>query len=92
MVKMLVCGLKSKKEVQSSIEELDLSGNPIKEEGIAHLKEVPRNVLQQISKLHLSHCNLGRTALNLLSDIIPKVTSLKHLDISENPVEGGGMV
>lgn len=92
MVKMLVCGLKSKNEVQSSIEELDLSGNPIKEEGIAHLKEVPCNVLQQISKLHLSRCILGRTALNLLSDIIPKVTSLKHLDISENPVERGGMV
>jgi len=92
MVKMLVCGLNSKKEVQSSIEELDLSGNPIKEEGIAHLKEVPCNGLQQISKLHLSRCNLDRTALNLLSDIIPKVTSLKHLDISENPVEGGGMV
>jgi len=92
MVKMLVCGLKSKNEVQSSVEELDLRGNPIKEEGIAHLKEVPCNVLQQISKLHLSHCNLGRTALNLLSDIIPKVTSLKHLDISKNPVEGGGMV
>ena len=92
MVKMLVCGLNSKEEVQSSVEELDLSGNHLEEEGIAYLKEMPHRVLQQISKLHLPRCNLGRTALNLLAEIIPTMANLKHLDISENPVGDGGMV
>ena len=49
MVEMFVCGLKSKTEVGGSIEKLMLWGNPIKQEGVAHIKEIPIKVIQQIS-------------------------------------------
>ena len=92
LVEMLVCGLKSKKEVQGSIKELDLSLNPIKQEGVAHLKETPHKVLRKMSKLDLNMCELDGAALDLLSDIIPIMTSLKHLHIGFNPAGEGGTV
>ena len=92
MVEMLVCGLKSKGQVQGSIEELSFTDSPIMQEGVAHLKEMPHKVLQQISVLHLTGCELDGTALDLLSDIIPIMTSLKYLDIFKNPAGNGGTV
>ena len=92
LVEMLVCGLKSKKEVQGSIKELDICGNPIKQEGVAHLKETPHKVLRKMSKLNLIRCELDGAALDLLSDIIPIMTSLKVLDIGGNPAGHGGTV
>ena len=91
-VEMLVSGMKSKVEVRGSIEALNLRDNPIKREGVAHLKEMPHKVLQQISWVDLCKCKLDRAALNLLSDIIPIMTSLKHLNISNNPAGDGGTV
>ena len=92
LVEMLVCGLKSKEKVQGSIKELNMCGNPIKWEGVAHLKKMPHQVWQQMSKLDLAWCELNRAALDLLSDIIPIMTSLKHLHISGNPAGQGGTV
>ena len=84
MVEMLVCGLRSNEEVQGSIEELILLPSLIKQEGMAHLKEMPRQVLRQMSSLTLIGCELDGAALNLLSDIIPIMTSLKDLIINDN--------
>ena len=92
MVEMLVCGLKSKEEVHGSIDKLILLPCPIKQEGMAHLKEMPQQVLRQMSVLTLIDCELDGAALNLLADIIPIMTSLKDLMISGNPVEPSGTV
>ena len=92
MVEMLVCGMKSKEEVHGSIEDFHLLPGPIKQEGMAHLKEMPQHVLRKISTLNVIGCELDGAALNLLSDIVPIMTSLKGLIINDNPVGPGGTV
>ncbi len=88
-VEMLVCGLRSQEEVCGSIDSLDLGNNPIGREGMAHLKEMPRRLLQQLSHLDVHGCKLDGTALDLLSEITPTIPSI---DISENPAGDGEMV
>ncbi len=99
MVKMLVCGLKSRQEINGSIKKLDLSGSPIGVEGVAHLQKIPLESLQGISYLYISYCFWDSTvpervsgALDLLSRLVPTMTSLKELDISQNPAGHGETV
>ncbi len=92
LVEMLVYGLKSQEEVLGSIDFLKLKSNSIGREGMAHLRELPHKVLQQLSRLDLIECKLDGTALDLLSDITPTMTSLKHLNIDYNPAGDGGTV
>ena len=80
MVEMLVCGMKSKEEVLGSIEELILFGNPIKQEGVAHLKEMPNKILRNISRLDLQACELDGAALELYT-----LRHHSHHDQSETP-------
>ena len=92
MVEMLVCGLKSKAEVGGVIEILEWDGNHIKREGIAHFKDMPHKILQQMSELSLGGCEMDHTALDLLAETIPVMTSLRSLNISRNPTGDGGTV
>ncbi len=93
LVEMFVYGLRSQENVRGSIiDRLDLGFNPIGREGMAHLTKLPRKLLQQLSRLDLSACELDGTALDLLSDITPTMTSLKHLEIGHNPAGDGGTV
>ena len=89
---MLVAGLKSRPGVSGTISELDLYGNPIKQEGVAHLKELPHSIIQNISELSLSSCQLNACALDHLADLAPDIVKLEILDISTNPVGDGGAV
>ncbi len=92
LVEMLVCGLRSQEEVCGSIDSLDLTANAIGREGFAHLKDMPRRLLQQLSHMNVWNCKLDSTALDLLSEIIPTMTSLKELNIGGNPAGHGGTV
>ncbi len=92
MVKSVVCGLKSKQEINGSIRKLDLSGNPIGAEGVAHLLELPHEILQGISYLGVSECDLDSAALDLLSRLVPNMTNMRRLDIRVNPAGHGGTV
>ena len=89
---MLVAGLKSRPVVNGTISKLDLSHNPIKQEGVAHLKELPHSISQNISKLSLSSCQLDASALDHLAVVAPNMFKLEELDISRNPVGDGGAV
>ena len=85
VVEMLLCGLKSVQYGGGSVEELNISGNPIKGEGIKYLQKFPHQILQQIKFLYLSYCGLRQTGFDLLADTVPHLSSLKALDISDNP-------
>ena len=89
---MLVAALKSRPVVSGTISKLDLDLNPIKQEGVAHLKELPHSISQNISKLSLSACQLNARALDHLADVAPNMFKLEDLDISNNPVGDGGAV
>ncbi len=91
-VEMLVSGIKSTEEMHGTITNLSLDSNPIKKEGIAHLKEMPCKILRTISDLSLSSCDLDRAALDLLSTVISSMTSLRDFDISLNKPGAGGAV
>ena len=89
---MLVAGLKSRPVVSGTISELDLNCNPIKQEGVAHLKELPHSISQNISELSLSFCQLNTRALDHLADVAPNMFKLEELNLSNNPVGDGGAV
>ena len=89
---MLVAGLNSRPVVSGTISTLDLIINPIKQEGVAHLRELPHSITQSISKLSLSACQLNATALDHLADVAPDMFKLEELYISVNPVGNGGAV
>ena len=89
---MLVAGLKSRPVVSGTIRELDLSDNPIKQEGVAHLKELPHTIFLNISKLSLSSCHLDASALDHFADVAPDIVKLEELAIVGNPVGDGGAV
>ncbi len=92
MVEMLGCGLKSREELCGSIGKLNLSDNLIGQEGVVHLKELPHKVLQGISRLDVSDCELDHSALDLLSGLVPIMTSVKEIVIGANPAGDGGTV
>ncbi len=92
LVEMLIYGLRSQEVVRGSIVRLDLSGNYLGREGVAHLSELPHKLSRQLSCLDLNQCELDGTALGLLSDITPAMTSLEQLNIEGNPAGDGGTV
>ncbi len=92
MVEMLIHGLKSRREMNGSIRKLYLGRNPIGVEGVAHLQELPHEILQGISCLVVRDCELDSAALDLLSRLVPTMTSMRQLDISHNLVGHGGTV
>ena len=87
---MLVAGLKSRPVVSGTISKLDLDYDLIKQ--VAHLKELPHNISQNISELSLSSCQLNARALDHLADVAPDMFKLEVLHISNNPVGDGGAV
>ena len=93
LVEMFVCGLKSEVDCDSGfVEKLDLSTNPIKDEGIVHLNQMPLQNLQRIKVIELHNCELTQTGFDTLADLIPHLPSLTELNISHNPGGNGSIV
>ncbi len=59
---------------------------------MAHFTKMPDKVLQELAHLHLimNKCELDSRALDLLTGVLPTMTSLKRLDIRNNPPADGG--
>ena len=85
LVEMLVCGLESVESGGGSVEELVLSVNPIKDDGMTYLQKLSNQILQNLHTLDISCCELGQTGLDILADAVPYLSSLQSLDISDNP-------
>ena len=92
VVEMLVCGLKSVQYGGGSVEELNISGNHIKGEGMKYLQQFPLQIIQQMKTLDLQACGLAQTEFDLLADALPLLSSLKLLEISCNPGGNGSTV
>ena len=92
VVEMLLCGLWSVKYGGGSVEELNLSNNLIKGEGMKYLQQFPPQIIQQIKALNLQACGLAQTEFDLLADALPLLSSLKVLEIFFNPGGNGSTV
>lgn len=88
MLRMLKLGLQSSPTVSGKIETLFLRP-PITQQTIAELQQLPKTVIQG---LDLSHCELDQKVLDSLSQVVPSLVSLKHLDIRGNPANKGAFV
>ena len=82
VVEMLACGLKSVQYGGGSVRGLWLSLNPITDEGMRFLQQLPHQILQQMRSLNLSDCGLGQKGFDLLADTVPLLSSLEALAIS----------
>ena len=88
MLHHLMLGLRSSNTRTSSIQTLFLRP-PITQPLLAILNEIPQQFLRG---LDLSHCELDREMANHLATVVPKLKSLRCLDIRGNPIGSGGLV
>ena len=61
-------------------------------EGLKQFVKVPHHLLQRIVTLDFSSNKLDKKALDLLSQVIPALSRLEVLNISNNPIGEGGAV
>ena len=61
-------------------------------EGLKQFVKVPHHLLQRIVSLNFSFNKLDKKALDLLSQVIPALSRLEVLDLSNNPIGEGGAV
>ena len=87
MLRHLMLGLRSSNTRTGSIQTLFLRP-PITQPLLAILDEIPH---QFLSGLDLSHCELDREMADHLATVVPKLKSLRCLDIRGNPIGSGGL-
>lgn len=58
---------------------------------IHNLSLFPGSILQDIRELNLSNCGLDNEACMWLSKFLPCLSSLRHLDLGDNPFTGGSV-
>ena len=87
-------GAMDRKEDTGSEQEVhaDFSDNTLSVEGLKWFVKVPHHLLQRIVTLHFSSNKLDKKALDLLSQVIPALSKLEVLDLSNNPICEGGAV
>ena len=90
-LEMLGHGMKSVDYGDGSIEEFELSGYGIMNEG-EHLLQIPHQILQHIQSLKLMECDIDQRGFKNLNECIPYLHSLTSLDISANPGGDGSLV
>uniref|UniRef100_UPI00358E318F ribonuclease inhibitor-like n=1 Tax=Myxine glutinosa TaxID=7769 RepID=UPI00358E318F len=71
-----------------NLEDLDLSLNPIGDEGLEGLMEGLKSQTK-LRFLRLRECNLSTKSGPILRDL--KIINLEHLDLSENPIGDEGL-
>ena len=82
------------KENTGSEQEMhaDFSDNTLSVEGLKWFVKVPHHLLQRIVSLDFSLNELDKKAFDLLSQVVPALSKLEVLDLSNNPICEGGAV
>ena len=85
---MLAAGIKSNvDEPKGTIELIKLSYNG---EKIGDLMELPDCMINNLTELNLSNCDMKDSACNQLAKFLPYLNNLERLDIGDNPFSEGG--
>lgn len=56
---------------------------------IHNLAQFPACILQELRELNLSNCGLNNESCSWLANFLPKIRSLRQLDLSDNPFSEG---
>ncbi|KAK1329664.1 hypothetical protein QTO34_009846 [Cnephaeus nilssonii] len=73
------------------LRSLSLSGNKVKDQGVASLCEALKGPQCALRRLILGNCGLTEDACQHLSEVLTSSKSLTHLDLSTNPLGKGGV-
>ncbi|KAG9262124.1 hypothetical protein AMEX_G23845 [Astyanax mexicanus] len=77
-------------KMNSSLKELDLSNNDLKDSGVELLSDVLKS--SQLNILRLALCNLGKKTCDYLGTaLLSESWPLKELDLSKNNLQDSGM-
>ena len=77
-------------ETNHTLQLLDISENPIGDEGIAVIARTLNNT--RISKLHVSYCNITVTGAKLLAENLKNNHTIKLLHMSLNDITVDGAI
>ncbi|XP_051742960.1 NACHT, LRR and PYD domains-containing protein 3-like isoform X3 [Ctenopharyngodon idella] len=75
----------------SSLRELDLSNNDLKDSGVKLLSDGLKSSHCQLNILRLTHCNLTGQCCESLSSSLQSNFSLRELDLSNNDLQDSGV-
>ena len=74
------------------ISHADFSGNRLTSKSIQSFVNIPPHILQYMRLLHLIHNRLDGSACDLLAKVVPSMSRLEELWLSNNPIGSGGAV
>ena len=90
-VKLLVRGaVEEETHCTGGISEIDLMRNDITSEGVKHLLDFPKQLINKLETLNLSANKLDSESCATLANLIPHMPHLKELNLSNNPNIGQG--
>ncbi|KAA0721551.1 NACHT, LRR and PYD domains-containing protein 4E NALP-epsilon [Triplophysa tibetana] len=75
----------------SSLRELDLSNNDLKDSGVKLISDALNTHNSKLQKLRLSGCNLSAKCCVNLSSCLQSSSSLRELDLSNNDLKDSGV-
>ena len=70
----------------------NFSHNDITSKSIQSFVNIPPHILQNMRELYLSHNKLDGSACDLLAKVVPSMSRLEELWLSDNPIGSGGAV
>ena len=91
-LEMLTSGLKSTGEVKGQIEHIGLSLNPLCNEGVKSLFELPKCTLQNLRSLYLRGIEVNVHCLDDLVSNVPNLNNLELLLFHDNYFEEGEQI
>ena len=92
-VEMLVQGaVEEETHCTGRISEIRLSMNDVTSEGVKHLLNLPKKIINKLEMLTLRYNKLDSEFCATLAHLIPHMPHLKILRLSDNPIGQGGTV
>ena len=91
-LEMLTLGMKSVKYGGGSIDDLWLSRSNAIMNKLDPFLRIPKQVLQTVEYLFLVYCGMEKEGFDNLATLIPRLSSLISLDVSDNPGGDGSLV